>query len=160
LIIDDFALSALDAAGTADFYETVVERHRRASTISPHPQRTPGPRRAALPSGRGSTATEASRNGAPDKTIAATTDPTATLRVVSGELLSRSEASVCVSSEGADSDGEETPPVQVCAMDYDGVIPETITVGKNVTRHLVDIELDPGSGASWSLWSHMEVASE
>ena len=33
LIIDDFALSKLDAAGTADFYETVVERHRRASTI-------------------------------------------------------------------------------------------------------------------------------
>lgn len=33
LIIDDFALSALDATGTADFYETVVERHRRASTI-------------------------------------------------------------------------------------------------------------------------------
>lgn len=33
LVIDDFALSALDAAGTADFYETVVERHRRASTI-------------------------------------------------------------------------------------------------------------------------------
>ncbi len=45
-------------------------------------------------------------------------------------------------------------------MDYDGVIPETITVGENVTRHVVDIELDPGSGASWSLWSHMEVASE
>jgi DNA replication protein DnaC len=33
LIIDDFALSALDATGTTDFYETVVERHRRASTI-------------------------------------------------------------------------------------------------------------------------------
>jgi len=33
LVIDDFALSALDAAATADFYETVVERHRRASTI-------------------------------------------------------------------------------------------------------------------------------
>lgn len=33
LIIDDFALSALDSAGTADFYELVVERHRRASTI-------------------------------------------------------------------------------------------------------------------------------
>jgi DNA replication protein DnaC len=33
LIIDDFALAALDGAGTADFYETVVERHRRASTI-------------------------------------------------------------------------------------------------------------------------------
>ena len=33
LVIDDFALSALDAAGTADFYELVVERHRRASTI-------------------------------------------------------------------------------------------------------------------------------
>ena len=34
LIIDDFALSALDAAGTADFYELMVERHRRASTIT------------------------------------------------------------------------------------------------------------------------------
>lgn len=34
LIIDDFALAALDAAGTADFYETVVERHRRAATIT------------------------------------------------------------------------------------------------------------------------------
>lgn len=33
LIIDDFALSALDQAGTADFYETVVERHQRATTI-------------------------------------------------------------------------------------------------------------------------------
>lgn len=33
LIIDDFALSTLDATATVDFYETVVERHRRASTI-------------------------------------------------------------------------------------------------------------------------------
>ena len=33
LIIDDFALAGLDATATGDFYETVVERHRRASTI-------------------------------------------------------------------------------------------------------------------------------
>ncbi|HUP85638.1 MAG TPA: IS21-like element helper ATPase IstB [Acidimicrobiales bacterium] len=33
LIVDDFALSGLDQAGTADFYEIVVERHQRASTI-------------------------------------------------------------------------------------------------------------------------------
>jgi DNA replication protein DnaC len=33
LIIDDFALCALDHAATSDFYETVVERHQRASTI-------------------------------------------------------------------------------------------------------------------------------
>ena len=33
LIVDDFALSSLDPAATADFYEVVVERHRRASTI-------------------------------------------------------------------------------------------------------------------------------
>jgi DNA replication protein DnaC len=33
LIIDDFALSGLDTTATADFYEAVVERHRRASTI-------------------------------------------------------------------------------------------------------------------------------
>lgn len=33
LIIDDFALKALDAAETTDFYELVVERHQRASTV-------------------------------------------------------------------------------------------------------------------------------
>ena len=33
LIIDDFALSALDTAATNDFYETIVERHQRATTI-------------------------------------------------------------------------------------------------------------------------------
>src|SRR5206468_2944001 len=32
LIIDDFALKALDATETTDFYELVVERHQRAST--------------------------------------------------------------------------------------------------------------------------------
>lgn len=33
LIVDDFALRALDPTQTNDFYEIVVERHRRASTI-------------------------------------------------------------------------------------------------------------------------------
>lgn len=33
LLIDDFALQSLDAVETADFYELVVERHRRASTV-------------------------------------------------------------------------------------------------------------------------------
>lgn len=33
LIIDDFALQGLDATETADFYQLVVERHRRASTV-------------------------------------------------------------------------------------------------------------------------------
>ncbi len=33
LIIDDFALSAMDATETADVYELVVERHRRAATV-------------------------------------------------------------------------------------------------------------------------------
>jgi DNA replication protein DnaC len=33
LILDDFALRALDATETNDFYEIVVERHRTASTI-------------------------------------------------------------------------------------------------------------------------------
>lgn len=33
LIVDDFALRGLDATQTNDFYEIVVERHRRASTI-------------------------------------------------------------------------------------------------------------------------------
>ena len=33
LIIDDFALQAMDAMQTSDFYELIVERHQRASTI-------------------------------------------------------------------------------------------------------------------------------
>ena len=33
LILDDFALEALDAIETHDFYQVVVERHRRTSTI-------------------------------------------------------------------------------------------------------------------------------
>ncbi|MEU8272522.1 IS21-like element helper ATPase IstB [Sphaerisporangium sp. NPDC049002] len=33
LIIDDFALKGLDQIETADFYELVVERHRRAATV-------------------------------------------------------------------------------------------------------------------------------
>jgi DNA replication protein DnaC len=33
LIIDDFALHSLDPVATNDFYEVVVERHRKASTI-------------------------------------------------------------------------------------------------------------------------------
>ena len=33
LVLDDFALRPLDATQTNDFYEIVVERHRRASTI-------------------------------------------------------------------------------------------------------------------------------
>ncbi len=33
LILDDFALRPLDATQTNDFYELVVERHRKASTI-------------------------------------------------------------------------------------------------------------------------------
>jgi DNA replication protein DnaC len=33
LILDDFALRPLDATETSDFYELIVERHRKASTI-------------------------------------------------------------------------------------------------------------------------------
>lgn len=34
LIIDDFLLQAMDATETADVYEVVVERHRRAATVA------------------------------------------------------------------------------------------------------------------------------
>jgi DNA replication protein DnaC len=33
LILDDFALHALDPTETADFYELVVQRHRNAATV-------------------------------------------------------------------------------------------------------------------------------
>jgi DNA replication protein DnaC len=33
LILDDFALQAMDATETSDFYELIVERHQRTSTI-------------------------------------------------------------------------------------------------------------------------------
>jgi len=47
LIVDDFALRALDATQTNDFYEIVVERHRRASTIQHDLGVEPGTRRMA-----------------------------------------------------------------------------------------------------------------
>ena len=34
LILDDFGLQALDALDTADIYELIVERHRRAATVT------------------------------------------------------------------------------------------------------------------------------
>jgi DNA replication protein DnaC len=34
LILDDFALRAMDPTETQDLYELVVERHRRASTVA------------------------------------------------------------------------------------------------------------------------------
>ena len=33
LVIDDFALQPMDATATADFYELVVARHHKASTV-------------------------------------------------------------------------------------------------------------------------------
>ncbi|HEX7429932.1 MAG TPA: ATP-binding protein [Mycobacterium sp.] len=33
LIVDDFALQPMDATATADFYELVVARHHKASTV-------------------------------------------------------------------------------------------------------------------------------
>ena len=33
LIVDDLALTSLDATATADFYETIAERHRRSATV-------------------------------------------------------------------------------------------------------------------------------
>lgn len=48
LILDDFCLQALDAADTADIYEIVVERHRRATTIVTSNREPPGEWLAAM----------------------------------------------------------------------------------------------------------------
>jgi DNA replication protein DnaC len=48
LILDDFCLQALDAADTADIYEIVVERHRRATTIVTTNREPPGEWLAAM----------------------------------------------------------------------------------------------------------------
>jgi DNA replication protein DnaC len=48
LILDDFCLQALDPADTADIYELVVERHRRATTIVTTNREPPGEWLAAM----------------------------------------------------------------------------------------------------------------
>jgi DNA replication protein DnaC len=48
LILDDFCLQALDAADTADMYELIVERHRRATTIVTTNREPPGEWLAAM----------------------------------------------------------------------------------------------------------------
>jgi DNA replication protein DnaC len=48
LILDDFCLQALDDTDTADIYELVVERHRRATTIVTTNREPPGEWLAAM----------------------------------------------------------------------------------------------------------------
>jgi DNA replication protein DnaC len=48
LILDDFCLQALDPADTADIYEVIVERHRRATTIVTTNREPPGEWLAAM----------------------------------------------------------------------------------------------------------------
>jgi DNA replication protein DnaC len=48
LIIDDFCLQAMDAADTADIYELIVERHRRATTVVTTNREPPGEWLAAM----------------------------------------------------------------------------------------------------------------
>jgi DNA replication protein DnaC len=48
LILDDFCLQSLDAADTADIYELIVERHRRATTIVTTNREPPGEWLAAM----------------------------------------------------------------------------------------------------------------
>ena len=48
LILDDFCLQALDAPDTADIYEIIVERHRRATTIVTTNREPPGEWLAAM----------------------------------------------------------------------------------------------------------------
>ncbi len=48
LLLDDFCLQALDPADTADIYEIVVERHRRATTIVTTNREPPGEWLAAM----------------------------------------------------------------------------------------------------------------
>ena len=48
LLFDDFCLQALDAADTADIYEIIVERHRRATTIVTTNREPPGEWFAAM----------------------------------------------------------------------------------------------------------------
>jgi DNA replication protein DnaC len=48
LLIDDFCLQSLDAADTADIYEVIVERHRRATTIVTTNREPPGEWLAAM----------------------------------------------------------------------------------------------------------------
>jgi DNA replication protein DnaC len=48
LLLDDFCLQALDAGDTADIYEVIVERHRRATTIVTTNREPPGEWLAAM----------------------------------------------------------------------------------------------------------------
>jgi DNA replication protein DnaC len=48
LLLDDFCLQSLDAADTADIYEVIVERHRRATTIVTTNREPPGEWLAAM----------------------------------------------------------------------------------------------------------------
>jgi hypothetical protein len=61
-------------------------------------------------------------------------------------------ARVCV--EGAPSpDGQAVPRVW-CGIDAGGV-DAVVEVGDDVAGTIIGVELDPGSGATWSLWESL-----
>lgn len=84
-------------------------------------------------------------------------EPTASRHEVSGEVVSRSAQTVCVEVGPTDDDG---PAGQVCGSDVQGAVDRSVAVGDVVVGELVDVELDPGSGAHWSLWSYLTSVPE
>lgn len=62
-------------------------------------------------------------------------------------------ARVCVEGRPAP-DGQAVPQIW-CGINAGGVDP-AVEVGDEVTGTIIDVELDPGSGATWSLWESLE----
>lgn len=78
-------------------------------------------------------------------------EPTASRDEVAG-TVTEVGARVCV--EGAPSpDGQAVPRVW-CGIDAGGV-DAVVEVGDDVAGTIIGVELDPGSGAAWSLWESL-----
>jgi hypothetical protein len=64
---------------------------------------------------------------------------------------------VCVETEAEDDDAQ---PGQVCGSDVQGAVDAAVAVGDGVVGEIVYVELDPKSGAHWSLWTHLAETPE
>ncbi len=85
-------------------------------------------------------------------------EPTATRREVRG-TVTQTDPQLCVRSGSGAPEPGAAPALGFCGLALGGVAAGT-AVGDVVVGQLVDIELDPGSGAAWVLWSSVGPSAE
>ena len=85
-------------------------------------------------------------------------EPTATRREVRG-TVTQTDPQLCLTSGSGAPGAGGAPALGFCGLALGGVA-SGAAVGDVVVGHLVEVELDPGSGPQWVLWSSVGPVTE